>query len=141
MGKMSFRNRQALKQTLSVLRQTNNGEILCCGINKRTQEHFCKPVRITSVAKRFLSCTRLEIRGIGYYVEVEQKIVSWLKEHIRLPTNKVWETFVSPHNWLKYNVADNLYILNLGIGSIEYYLILRAELVLAFRQSAFKYNS
>lgn len=138
MGKMTLRMHQALKATLDLIQYKCQDGILCYGANTATQETFCKPIAIAKASKRILSCTRIEIRGIGYYTNIESKFVEWLKNHIRLPTNTVWSNMASPHNWLKYNVADNLSILNVGIGHVDYYIIMRDEYLQYFRYKAFK---
>lgn len=134
---MTLRMHQALKSTLALMQDKCKGGILCYGANKATQETFCKPIGLAKAAKRLLSCTRIEIRSIGYYTDVESKFVEWLKYHIRLPTNMVWSNMASPDNWLKYNVAENLQILNVGIGHVDYYLIMRDEYLIYFRNKAF----
>lgn len=43
------------------------------------------------------------------------------------------------HNWLRYNIAADLYCLHLGIAEIDYYMILKDEHLRFFRNKAF-YN-
>jgi hypothetical protein len=137
MGKMTLKLHNALKATLAHLQESLSGGILCYGedgINKRT---FCHPINLEKNAKRLLSCTRIEVHSIGHHPIVEQKFVEWLKSHIRLPTARQWCNLASPHNWLRYNIAEDLYLLHLGIAKVDYYLILREENLRIFRSSAF----
>lgn len=137
MGKMSFRLHQALKSTLQRISQACPNGVLVYGYNHLTQEQFCKPVKLIVAAKRLLSCTRIEIRGLSYYVDVERKFVNWIKSHVKLTRQISFCHLESPHNWLRYNISNNLSCLKLGVGKIDYYLILREEWLLDFRNNAF----
>lgn len=138
MGKMTLSLHNALKSTLAILQDSCKNELLILGEDNLNQRTFCKPIKIDKAAKRLLSCTRIEIRGLGHFTKQEAKLVDWLKNHVWIPTNNVWSNMATAHNWLKYNVANNLSCLHLGIGKIDYYIILREEYLLHFRKIAFK---
>lgn len=137
MGKMTLSLHNALKSTLTMMQVSCNNELLILGEDNLNQKSFCQPIKIDKATDRLLSCTRLEIRALGYFGKQETKMVEWLKQHIRFPTTNVWVNIASAHNWLKYNVANNLSCLHLGIGKIDYYIILREEHLVHFRQIAF----
>lgn len=140
MSKMTLRMHNALKSTLKGLASSCPKGVLCYGFNKLTQESFCKPINVLKASKRLLSCTMIEIRGLGSYQDIEAHFVSWIKNHIREPANTPqWCNLLSPHNWLRYNISDNLNCLKLSLGNIDYYMILREEWLLEFRRIAFKY--
>lgn len=139
MGKMTLSLHNALKSTLKELASASPHGVLLYGANNLTQETFCKAVDIAKAAKRLLSCTRIEIRGIGYYTQVESQFVAWIKNHVRLPAESPWCNLASAHNWLKYNVSNNLSCMKLSVGKIDYYMILKQEWLLKFREIAFKY--
>lgn len=134
MDKVTIKTRNALKSALLGLMELSK-DVLVYGINETSNEIFCKPVSIAKCKSRLLSCSRMEIKHLGHYVEVEKAIVGWLKQHIRCPCNcRTWWSLVSPSNWIKYNIDKELYILKLGIGNIYYYIVLRQEIVNQFRQ-------
>ena len=134
---MTIKLHAALKSTLAELAERCNDNVLCYGKNKLTQASFCHPISIKKATKRFLLCTRIEIHGIGFYTDAESHIVDWLKNHIRFPTNEIWGCLASPHNWIKYNVGNDLSILNIGIANTDYYILLRKDLLFHFRSVAF----
>ena len=137
MGKMTLKLHNALKATLAHLQESRKADILVYGedgINDRT---FCQPISLHKAAKRLLSCTRIDIRAVGFKPHIEQKIVEWIKAHIRLPTTRKWCNLASAHNWLKYNIAEDLYLLHLGIAKVDYYLVIREDCLRFFRSSAF----
>lgn len=138
MGRMTLNMHNALKSTLKKLTSTCKNGLLVYGSNNLTKETFCKKIDIVKNMKRLLSCTRIEIRGLGFYTQVEKHFVAWIKENVRLPTQQIWCNLASAHNWLKYNVSDNLYCMKLSIGKIDYYMILREEWLIEFRNIAFK---
>lgn len=137
MGKMTLNLHNALKATLAHLQETLKADVLVYGEDGMNNKTFCHPICIKKAAKRLLSCTRIDIHQIGFNPIIEQKMVNWLKSHIRLPTTRVWCNLASAHNWLKYNIAEDLYLLHLGIAHIDYYLVMREENLRIFRSSAF----
>lgn len=133
MHKITLKTRQALKSALLGLMGLSKN-ILVYGVNETSNETFCKPINISRCAARLLSCTELEIKHLGHYVDAEKAIVGWLKQHIRCPSNcRSWWSLVSPSNWIKYNIDKNLYILKLNVGNIYYYIVLRQDVVNIFR--------
>lgn len=140
MGKMTLKLHNALKATLAHLQDTLKYNILVYGKDSLNSKAFCQPISLQKAARRLLSCTRIDIKQVGFNPAIEQKIVEWLKAHIRFPTNRHWCNLVSAHNWLKYNIAEDLYILHLGIAHIDYYVVLREEYIRYFRSSAFGRN-
>lgn len=133
---MNIKQTKALKATLEHLALLHPSGILIYGedtLNKRT---FCQPINLLKAKDKLLSCVNIEIRGIGYYIDVESTIVSWLQSHIRLPTNRQWLRMASPSNWLRYNFDKDLYILHLSIAHRHYYICLRREYVSYYRQIA-----
>lgn len=137
MGKVTLKIRKALEGTLRKLAADCKEGVLCFGTNEVSQEQFCKCINLAKAETRLLSCTRLDIRGIGHYSQVEHHLVKWLKSHIRLPPGRTFCNLVSPHNWLRYNINADLNILHLGIAKVDYYIILRSEYTTYFRQLAF----
>lgn len=138
MGKMTLRLHNALKSTLKELASACPKGVLTFGANNLTQQTFCKPINLMKHAKRMLSCTRIEIKGIGAYPRIEDAFVAWIKTHIRMPTED-YCNLASSHNWLKYNISPRLNCLKLSIGKVDYYMILREEWLIKFREVAFKY--
>lgn len=138
MKKISFKIHQALKATFAKLSLACPQGILIYGMNTDTQEQFCKRIDLFRNAKHLLRCTRIEICGLGHYYEVERKFVAWIKNNIRIPTKVDFCNLLDAGQWLRYNIASNLYCLRLGIGHVEYYLILRQEWLQEFRKNAFR---
>lgn len=134
---MTLRMHNALKSTIALLQASCKAGILVYGVDNINQKTFCQPISLAKAAKKLLSCQGIEIRGIGYYKEAEEKMVNWIKQNIRLPTNAIWANIASPHNWLRYSVAPDLSCLKLSRGKIDYYLILREEHLSHFRRCAF----
>lgn len=137
MNKITLRIHNALKSTLQELASANPQGVLVYGINNLTQDTFCKKVDIMRCIKRLLSCTRVEIKALGHYPLIEESFVTWLKNHIRTPVTDFCN-LASAHNWLKYNINSRLNCLKLSVGKVDYYMILREEWLIKFRESAFK---
>lgn len=141
MNKMNLQLRNALKATLMRVAALHPSGILMYGIDNINQQTFCKLVKVEANIKKLLACTRIEIRGIGYNPEVEENLVNWLKGHIRAPSMEPFcNSLLSPHNWLKYNIAGDLQLLHLGVAKIDYFMILKDEHLRYFRDKAFNHQ-
>lgn len=139
MGRMTLQLNNALKATLCRVAELHPDGVLMYGIDGINQQTFCQLVKINKNMKRLLGCTQIEIKGVGFYTQVEEKFVTWLKSHIRTPSEVPFcNSLLSPHNWLKYNIAADLNILHLGVANIDYYMILKEEHLRLFRHKAFK---
>lgn len=135
---MTLKLHNALKATLCRVAELHPNGVLMYGVDGINQQTFCQLVKINKNIKRLLGCTMIEIKGVGFYNQVEEKFVSWLKAHIRTPSEvQFCNSLLSPHNWLKYNIAADLNILHLGVAGIDYYMILREEHLRLFRNKAF----
>lgn len=141
MVKMKLNLRNALKSTLLEL-TSKTRKVLVFGEDRINKKTFCYPVDILRNRLRLLACTSIEIRSIGYYPHAERNIVNWLKEHIPKPTSisQSWWNICNNHNWLKYNIADDICIMKLDIAEISYYIVLRHDMMLHFRQVAYNKN-
>lgn len=138
MSKMTLRLHNALKATLKRVAELHPDGVLMYGVDNINQRSFCQLVKVHNNIKKLLGCTKIEIKGVGFYSHVEEKFVSWLKEHIRTPSGvQFCNSLLSPHNWLKYNIAADLNILHLGVANIDYYMILKEEHLRLFRNKAF----
>lgn len=131
---MRLRQFNALKATLDSLALLNPNGVLVYGENTYTIQSFCCPININKARTKLLGCKDIDIKAIGFYVQAESRIVAWLQAHIRLPTNRVWWNMVSPSNWLKYNISSDLYLLHLSVAHKHYYICMRYEQVLYYRQ-------
>lgn len=139
MGRMTLQLNNALKATLCRVAELHPEGVLMYGVDGINQQTFCQLVKINKNIKRLLGCTQIEIKGVGFYSQVEEKFVTWLKSHIRTPSGVSFcNSLLSPHNWLKYNIAADLNILHLGVANIDYYMILKEEHLRLFRHKAFK---
>lgn len=137
MNRMTFKYYRALKATLDMLANKCNKGILMYGANTMQQTTFCKLIDVRKAAKRLLSCTSIEIRGIGHYLAAEKAFAAWLQENVKLPGNPTWGYLLSPHNWFRINFAEDLNILKLSIAHTEYFMILREEHLLYIRKQLF----
>lgn len=137
MNRMTFKHYRALKATLDMLANKYKQGMLMYGTNTIEQTTFCKLIDLSKAAKRLLSCTYIEIRGIGHYLEAEKAFAAWLQENVTLPGNPKWGYLSSPHNWFRTNCAEDLNILKLSIAHTEYFLILREEHLLYIRKQLF----
>lgn len=138
MSRMTLQLHKALRATLQRVAELHPDGVLMFGIDNINQQTFCQIVKINNNIKRLLACTHIDIKGVGFYSKVEEKFVSWLKEHIRTPSGaSICNSLLSPHNWLKYNIAGDLSILHLGVANIDYYMILKEDHLRLFRQKAF----
>ena len=138
MSRMTLRLHNALKATLQRVAEWHPDGVLMFGIDNINQQTFCQKVKINNNMKRLLACTHIDIKGVGFYSQVEEKFVTWLKAHIRTPSGVPFcNSLLSPHNWLKYNIAGDLNILHLEVANIHYYMILKEEHIKFFRQKAF----
>ena len=137
MNRMTFKYYRALKATLDMLTNKCSKGILMYGTNTIEQTSFCKLIDLRKAAKRLLSCTSIEIRGIGHYLAAEKAFAAWLQENVTLPGNPEWGYLSSPHNWFRNNFAEDLNILKLSIAHTEYFLILREEHLLYIRKQLF----
>lgn len=138
MNRMNLQLRNALKATLMRVAALHPGGILIYGIDHINQQTFCKLIKLETNIKKLLACTRIEIRGIGYHPLVEENLVTWLKAHIKAPSMEPFcNSLLSPHNWLKYNIAGDLQLLHLGVAKVDYFMILKDEHLRYFRDRAF----
>lgn len=141
MSKMTLQLHNALKATLMRVAALHPGGVLMFGIDNINQQTFCKLIKVEANIKKLLACTQIDIRGMGYNPQVEEKFVEWIKAHIKPPSMEPFcNSLLSPHNWLKYNIAGDLQLLHLGVAKIEYYMILRYEHLRYFRDKAFNHQ-
>lgn len=135
MKRMSFASMAALRAALMNLAEKPPGRALIYG-RKGTQHTFCQSVNILRNIKRLCSCSRLEIRGVGFYPDAEKAFVDYLKE--QLPQKAAsWWNCCSAHNWLRYNVSDKLNIVALHLSSVSYYVLVDDAFVKDFRKYKF----
>lgn len=138
MDKLSLRKRSALKATLLRVAALHPHGVLMCGIDRINEQSFCKLIQLGRNLSKLLACTRIEIKAIGNNPQIEEKFVAWLKSHVRTPSMVPFcNTLLSAHNWLRYNIAADLYCLHLGIAEIDYYMILKDEHLRFYRNKAF----
>lgn len=74
-----------------------------------------------------------------HFPEVEEIFCNWIRANIRLPTGVTLPSLMSDHNWLRYCVAPDLFIVCFYKAHIKYYLLIRRAALLAFRATAFNY--
>lgn len=140
MDRMTLSQRSALKATLMRVAALHPHGVLIYGEDSINEQSFCKLIQLGRNLSKLLACTRIDIKGIGNNPKIEEKFVSWLKSHIRTPTMEPFcNTLLSPHNWLRYNIAADLYCLHLGIAGVDYYMILKDEHLRFFRYKAFNH--
>ena len=138
MGKMSLIQRSALKATLMRVAALHPAGVLMYGFDAINERAFCKLIKLSCNLDKLLACTRIDIKAIGHYPQVEEKFVSWLKSHIRTTSiSQFCNTLLSPANWLKYNIAPDLCCLHLGIAKVDYFMILKDEHLRFYRDKAF----
>lgn len=140
MDKLSLKQRNALKATLMRVAALHPGGVLMCGIDHINEQSFCKLIQLGRNISKLLACTRIEIKAIGCNPQIEEKFVSWLKSHVRTPSMVPFcNSLLSAHNWLRYNIAADLFCLHLGIANIDYYMILKDEHLRFYRNKAFNH--
>lgn len=137
---MTLSQRSALKATLMRVAALHPHGVLMYGEDSINEQSFCKLIQLGRNLSKLLACTRIDIKGIGNNPKIEEKFVSWLKSHVRTPSMVPFcNTLLSPHNWLRYNIAADLYCLHLGITGVDYYMILKDEHLRFFRYKAFNH--
>lgn len=135
MKRMTFASMTALRAALMNLAEKPPGSALIYGC-KGTQRTFCKSVNILRNIKRLCSCSRIEIRGVGFYPDAEKAFVDYLKE--QLPRKAAsWWNCCSAHNWLRYNMGSQLNIVALLLSSVSYYILVDNTFVQDFRKIKF----
>lgn len=137
MAKMNLKLMNALRATLNRVASLHPGGVLMYGVNHLSKQTFCHLIKLEKNILKLLSCTRIDIKGIGNYPLVEGEMVEWIKKHIRTPGDKFCNNLLAPGNWLKYNIAGDLHLLHLGIANKEYWMILKEEHLRYFRNQAF----
>lgn len=137
---MSLSQRSALKATLMRVAALHPHGVLMYGEDHINEQSFCSVIQLGRNLSKLLACTRIDIKGIGNNPKIEEKFVSWLKSHVRTTSMVPFcNTLLSAHNWLRYNIAADLYCLHLGIAEIDYYMILKDEHLRFFRDKAFNH--
>lgn len=137
---MTLSQRSALKATLMRVAALHPKGVLMYGEDHINEQSFCSVIQLGRNLSKLLACTRIDIKGIGNNPKIEERFVAWLKSHIRTPTMEPFcNTLLSPHNWLRYNIAADLYCLHLGIAGVDYYMILKDEHLRFFRYKAFNH--
>lgn len=140
MDKMTLSQRSALKATLMRLAALHPKGVLMYGEDHINEQSFCSMIQLGRNLSKLLACTRIDIKGIGSNPQIEEKFVAWLKSHVRTPSLEPFcNALLSPHNWLRYNIAPDLHCLHLGIAEIDYYMILKEEHLRFFRNKAFNH--
>lgn len=138
MAKMNLKLMNALRATLNRVATLHPGGVLMYGVNNISKQTFCYLIKLEKNLLKLLSCNRIDIKGIGNYPQVEKQMVEWMKKHIRTPSKETFcNNLLAPGNWLKYNIAGDLYLLHLGIAKKEYWMILKEEHLRFFRNKAF----
>lgn len=116
------------------------GGVLIYGEDQVNKQNFCKLIQLGRNLSKLLACTRIDIKSIGHNPQVEEKFVTWLKSHVRTPSLEPFcNALLSPHNWLRYNIAPDLHCLHLGIAKVDYYMILKDEHLRYYRNKAFNH--
>ena len=140
MDKLSLKQHSALKATLMRVAALHPRGVLMCGIDHINEQSFCKLIQLGRNISKLIACTRIDIKAIGSNPKIEEKFVSWLKSHVRTPSMEPFcNAMLSPHNWLRYNIAADLHCLHLGIAEIDYYMILKDEHLRYYRDKAFNH--
>ena len=140
MDKLTLSQRSALKATLMRVAALHPHGVLMCGIDRINEQSFCKLIQLGRNISKLIACTRIDIKAIGSNPQIEEKFVSWLKNHIRTPSMEPFcNAMLSPHNWLRYNIAADLFCLHLGVAGIDYYMILKDEHIRYYRDKAFNH--
>ena len=138
MAKMNLKLMNALRATLNRVASLHPNGVLMCGINHISKQTFYHLVRLEKNLLKLLSYTNIDIKGTGNYPQAEKQMVEWIKKHIRTPSGESFcNNLLAPGNWLKYNIAGDLYFLHLGIAEKEYWMILKEEHLRYFRDKAY----
>ena len=138
MAKMNLKLMNALRATLNRVAFLHPDGVLMYGVNNISKQTFCHLIKLERNLLKLLSCTRIDIKGLGNYPQVEKQMVEWMKKHIRTPSRESFcNNLLAPGNWLKYNIAGGLHLLHLGIAEKEYWMILKEEHLRYFRNLAF----
>lgn len=139
MGRITLKIRNSLVQLLKELHQSHPRGVLIYGYCKESSEVFCKVVNLQKCYNRLLSCTRIQIAHYSHFANAACAFCSYLKGVIKTQPH-AWWNLVSPSRWIEYNICNDLYILCLGVGSVDYYILLRREYLMLFRNNAFGYG-
>ena len=138
MAKMFLYLMNALRATRERVATLHPGGVLMYGVNHISKQTFCHLIKLEKNLLKLLSCTRIDIKGIGNYPKVEGEMVEWMKKHIRTPSGESFcNNLLAPGNWLKYNIAGDLHLLHLGIAEKEYWIFFLEEHLRYFRKLAF----
>lgn len=138
MAKMNLKLMNALRATLNRVASLHPNGVLMYGVNHFSKQTFCHLIKLEKNLLKLLSCTRMDIKGIGNYPKAEGEMVEWMKQHIRTPSEQSFcNNLLSPRNWLRYNIAGDLHLLHLEIAEKEYWMILKEEHLRYFRSQAF----
>lgn len=139
MARITLKIRNALVQVLKTLHQAHPKGVLMYGFCASSKESFCRVVCLDKCADRLLSCTRLSISHFSHFEDATAAFCDFLKGSMR-SSACAWWNLVSKSRWLEYNVDKDLYCLNLGIGTVDYYILLRREYLDGFRKFAFNHG-
>ena len=137
MNRMTFKYYRALKATLDMLANKCSKGILMYGTNTIEQKTFCKLIDLRKAAKRLLSCTSIEIRGIGHYLAAEKAFAAWIQEHVTLPGNPSWGYLSSPHNWFRTNFAEDFLFVQINNTDLQKQVIITKYLLLRNRKKRY----
>ena len=134
---MTFKYYRALKATLDMLSIKCSKGILMYGTNSIEQKTFCQLIDLRKAAKRLLSCTSIEIRGIGHYLAAEKAFAAWIQEHVTLPGNPSWGYLSSPHNWFRTNFAEDALFVQINNTDLQKQVIITKYLLLRNREKRY----
>lgn len=139
MGRITMKIRNSLVQLFRRLHQDHPEGVLMFGYCKNTEQTFCKVINLQKASSRLLSCTRLIIAHVSHFSAAEAAFCAYLRMHIRAQPNPWWH-LVSPSKWMAYNIDSELFCINLGVASTDYYIILRRDMIQEFRKIAFAHE-
>lgn len=140
MRRISLKIRSSLAQLIKQLCQEHPKGVLIYGHCKSSNETFCKVVDLHKCRERLLSCTRIQIAHFSHFADATSAFCAYLKGVIKAQPH-AWWNLVSPARWIEYNICNDLYILCLGCGTVDYFILLRRDLLMLFRNKAFGYES
>lgn len=136
MCRITLKVRKALELVLKDLLHAHPRGVLMFGECASSKQHFCKVVDLGKCTVRLLSCTRLKIAHFSHFNAPTVAFCAFLKGYLE-DVPQPWHNLVSPARWIEYNIDKDLYCLNLGVGTVDYYILLRAEYLVKFRTKAY----
>lgn len=124
--------KKSLRRVLSELAAEHPEGVLVSGYKTTAPDKFTKLVQLANCAERFMQCSKVVIRPLSFYPQVEQDVCTFVRPHFaRTPLFDVG--LMSNRQRLLYAIGGELYTIMLCYADRFYHIIVQRNLINTYR--------